>query len=358
MSVRIRRVLAYAAGVLWALVGLALTSLAVKPLAGPFFMFQFAAVVGAALFGGLGPGLLATLVSCIGFFAAFFPPHLNSPEGYRLSSLLLVSLIFVGLAARLRTAKAVETSAHLRLAAEKAEAEAARAKAERAEAEAKAIGAQQERLVAVVSHDLRSPINAITMTVQRLQRHDDVSERQMKGLALIMASARRIQSLIADLLDYALTRQGSGLPVSKQPARMGDICQTALAEIRSTHPNRTILLEVTGDDAVSLDAARVEQVVSNLVTNALKHGADGPVTATVRGDGAAVKLEVANQGQPIAPELLQVLFTPFHPGVNSKGVGLGLFIVREIARAHGGSVSVRSDDQGTRFTVVFPKGAA
>jgi len=238
MPVPYRRVVEYFAAVLWALAGLAVTSLSLKVLAGPFFMFQFAAIVGAALYGGLGPGLLATLVSSIGFCLAFFPPTFRGPEGYRLSSLLLLSLVFVFLASRLRTAKAVETSARVRLAIEKAEAEAALAKAEAAENEAKSIGAQQERLVAMVSHDLRSPINAIIMTAQRLQRHGDDAERQAKGLSLIVTSARRMQSMIGDLLDYAVARHGAGLPVQLKPERLGEVCRTAIAEVRTAQPSR------------------------------------------------------------------------------------------------------------------------
>jgi len=356
MSVTRRRFVDYVAAVLWAAAGLAVTALLVKPLDGPFFMFQFAAIVGAALFGGLGPGLLATLVSCLGFFASFFPPAFRSPEGYRFSSLVLVSLVFVWLASRLRTAKAVETSARLRLAVEKAEAQTAQAKAEAAESEAKLVGAQQERLVAVVSHDLRSPINAIIMTAERLQRTGDASERQVKGMSLIVTSARRMQSLIADLLDYARARHGTGLPVKPQPVRLGDVCRAALAELRSAQPNRTVLLDVTGEDTTSLDAARVEQLVSNLITNALKHGAtDAPVKVKVSGDTAEIRLEVVNQGPPIPPQLLPTLFDPFQPGDAARSLGLGLFIVREIARAHSGRVSVNSCEHETTFTVVFPR---
>jgi signal transduction histidine kinase len=333
MSVAGRRVVAYAVAVLLALAGLAVTALSAKPLAGAFFMFQFAAVVGAALYGGLGPGLLTMVLSGVGFYAMYFAPTLEGYEAYRLGSFVLVSTSFAWLAARMSQAKA-------------------------AEAEAKCIGAQQERLVAVVSHDLRNPLNAITVTVEHLQRLGDASEHQVRGLSRIMTSARRMQSMIHDLLDYARARHGSGLPVQPQPARLGDICRSALEEVRTAQPNRTILLDVTGDDSATLDPARVEQVVCNLVTNALKHGAaDAPVKVNVTEDGAGVRLEVTNQGAPIPRHLVSTLFDPFRPGDAAGSVGLGLFIVSEIARAHGGSVSVRSCERlGTTFTVVFPKG--
>jgi signal transduction histidine kinase len=337
-----RRVVPYAVAVLSALAGLAVTALSVKPLSGPFFMFQFAAVVGAALYGGLGPGLLTMVLSGVGFYALFFAPTLEGYQAYRLGSFLLVSVFFAWLAARMRGAKA--------------DAEAARARAEAAETEAKLIGAQQERLVAVVSHDLRNPLNAITITAEHLRL--DALERQAKGLSRIVTSARRMQSMIHDLLDYARARHGSGLPVQPQPTRLGDICRSAIEEVRTAHSNETVLLDVNGDDSATLDPARVEQVVCNLVTNALKHGAaNAPVRVRVTEDSSGVRLEVTNQGAPIPPDLVPALFDPFRSGDAPGSVGLGLYIVREIARAHGGTVSVRSGEEGTTFTVVFPKGS-
>jgi len=336
MSVRGRPLVAYAVAVLAALAGLAVTALSVKPLAGPFFMFQFAAVVGAALYGGFGPGLLTMVLSGVGFYALFFAPSLKGYQAYRLGSFVLVSVFFAWLAARIRHSKGA--------------AEEARAKAE-------LIGAQQERLVAVVSHDLRNPLNAITVTAEYLQRQGGDPERQAKSLSRIVTSARRMQSITYDLLDFARARHGSGLPVKPQPTRLGDICRDALEEVRTAEPERSIALDVTGDDSARLDPARVAQVVANLVTNALMHGAaDAPVKVNVTGDGTGVRLTVMNEGPPIPAHLVPTLFDPFRSGDATGGVGLGLFIVREIARAHGGSASVHSGEQGTTFTVVFPKG--
>ena len=235
-------------------------------------------------------------------------------------------------------------------------AEAALARAEAAETEARLIGDQQERLVAVVSHDLRNPLNAITVSAQYLQL--DASELQGKSLSRIVTSARRMQSMIHDLLDFARVRHGSAIPVKLQPARLGDICRSVLEEVRTAKPQRSVVLDVTGDDTATLDPARVEQVVSNLVTNALTHGAaDAPVKVSVTEDGSGVRLDVTNQCAPIPPHLVPALFDPFRSGDAPGSVGLGLFIVSEIARAHGGSVSVRSGEVGTTFTVVFPKDA-
>jgi signal transduction histidine kinase len=342
MSPMGRRLSAYAVAVLCAFAGLAMTAASVKLLAGPFFMFSFAAVVGAALYGGLGPGLLAMALSGAAFLVMFLPT-LEAYEVYRLGSFALASVLFAWLAAQVRRGKAA--------------AEAAQARAEAAEAEAKAIGAQQERLVAIVSHDLRNPLNAITTTAEHLRLR--APEHQARGLSRIVSSARRMQSLIEDLLDYARARHGAGLPVKPRPARLGEICRSALEEVRTAQPDRTVLLDVTGDDSATLDPDRVEQVVSNLVTNALKHGAaSGPVEVKVLGNGQGVRLEVTNQGAAIPPRLASTLFDPFRPGDATGSVGLGLFIVHEIARAHGASVSVESGERGTTFSVVFQRAAA
>jgi signal transduction histidine kinase len=342
---------AYGIALLAAIGGLVVTALVAKPLAGPFFMFQFAAVVGAALYGGLAPGLLTMVLSGVGYYALFCAPTLQPHQAYRLASFVLVSLFFAALADRMRQAM---------LSAEEARtaAEAARTRAEAAERAAREIGAQQERLVSVVSHDLRSPLGAITVSAEALLQQG-LSDRQARSLGRIVTSARRMESMIRDLLDFARARHGSGLPVRPQPARLTDICHSALEEVRTAHPGRAVVLDVAGDDSVMVDPARVEQVVSNLVVNALKHGAaDEPVKVRVTGDGGGVRLDVTNQGAPIPQWLVPTLFDPFRPGDAAGSVGLGLFIVSEIARAHGGDVAVRSDELGTTFGVTFPKDPA
>lgn len=334
---------AHAVAVLWAVAGLLVTALATPLLESPFFMFQFAAVVGAALQGGFSAGWLTMALSGLGFFTLYYAPSLERPEAFRLAAFVLVSTFFAWLAARMRRARA--------------EAEAARVRAEAAEAEARAIGEQQERLVAVVSHDLRNPLSAISTTAQALGR--DGLANQARGLARIDASARRMQAMIGDLLDFARVRHGQGIPVRPRPARLGEICRCAIDEIRTTWPSRAIALEVAGDDGAPLDAGRVEQVVSNLVANALAHGAaDAPVEVAVRGEDGALRLEVASRGATIPPHRLPTLFDPFHPSDAPGGVGLGLFIVDQIARAHGGSAAARSSEGRTTFTVCFPRGPA
>ncbi len=339
-----RWALRYGFATMATVVGWAVTVGSAELMRAPFFMFQFAAVVGAALYGGLGPGLLATALSAVAFSLRYFSPAIETHEAWRMGSFLVISVFFAGIAAKVRRAKN--------------DAEEARARAEAAELEARAVGEQQERLVAVVSHDLRSPLSAISLSAESLRSAGAGPEARTRAVSRITASVARMQSMIGDLLDYARARHASGLPVHRQPGRLGEIAQRAIEEARAGNRAAVLELAVEGDDLAQLDPARIEQVVSNLVSNALKHGDAGePVTVRVAGDPAAVRLEVANRGASIPEHLVPTLFDPFRPGDAAGSVGLGLFIVREIARAHGGSVSARSDEHRTTFTVIFPRSA-
>jgi signal transduction histidine kinase len=343
----------YAAAAAFAALGYAVTWATAGLLGGAMFMFQFAAVVPAALYGGFGPGLFTAALSGVAFFVAFQAPALESHEAWRLVSFAVVSVLFAWFAATLRRAGARERAARER-------AELAQRKAEVAEAEATAIGAHQERLVAMVSHDLRNPLNAVAMSVRLLENHAALDPRQVRTLARIASSAGRMETMVRDLLDFARGRHGAGIPVHPERARLGEICRRAVEELRAAHPDRSVLVAVEGDDAAWVDPDRVEQVVGNLVSNALKHGrADRPIVVAVTGGPAGpLRLEVRNEGPAIPRQLLPTLFDAFRAGDAPGSVGLGLFIVREIALAHGGTASASSDERETRFVVTFPRGDA
>ncbi len=337
-------VMRYAVAVLLTAAGAAATIGSARLMAAPFFTFQFAAVVGAALYGGLGPGLVTTILSAVLFRILYFGGSVEAHEAWRLGSFLAVSVFFAWIAANVRRARQ--------------DAERARVRAEAAELEARTIGAHQERLVAVVSHDLRNPLAAITLSAQALQTAAPASEAHARAVERILASTGRMDSMIHDLLDFARARHHSGLPVHPQPGRLGEIARHVLDEARAASPGARLELEVEGDDRAPLDPARIQQVVTNLVSNALKHGEPGaPVRVRVAGGGGTIQLEVCNQGAPIPGHLQPTLFDPFRPGDAAGSVGLGLFIVREIARGHGGTATARSDEHGTVFTVVLPAGA-
>jgi signal transduction histidine kinase len=173
-----------------------------------------------------------------------------------------------------------------------------------------------------------------------------------------------MSEMIATLLDVTQVRGNRRLPVAIAPADLAEVSRAVIDELRSSHPDRTIALHLRGDARGRWDAARMGQVISNLVGNALTHGtADTPVSVAIDAGDDAVTLRVHNFGPVISPELAQTMFEPFHRGARrtggAHGLGLGLFIVKQIVLAHGGEVGVESTPGGgTSFIVRLPRRAA
>lgn len=225
----------------------------------------------------------------------------------------------------------------------------------------------REQLLAVLGHDLRNPLGAISASAFLLTRAEGLGERERQAVERIRRSGARMARLIDDILDFARSRLGGGIPVTPQPMNMAEVCKTALEELQVTFPERQLHFEVRGDTCGEWDPDRVAQVLSNLVFNAIQHGReDSPVRTTVRDAGTQVLLEVHNEGDPIPEELLPRIFDPFkrrpedqrpHEGKSgARSLGLGLHIVRQIAMAHAGTVEVRSTaNEGTCFTVRWPR---
>ncbi|HZH16243.1 MAG TPA: PAS domain S-box protein [Archangium sp.] len=224
-------------------------------------------------------------------------------------------------------------------------------------------GDVREKLLGIVSHDLRNPLQAIsTVSHLLLSSSEPLSPPQRKWVTRIRTSVRRMDRLIRDLLDFVRIRQGETLPVERQPVSLEEVGRTAVDELQAAHPQRQILLEARGGTCGEWDPERLVQLVGNLLSNALTHGTEAaPILVRVDGEGEQqVVLEVINQGNPIPPELLPRIFEPFtraSEGSNAlKGVGLGLFIVHEIVAAHGGRIDVSSSaDTGTAFRVRLPR---
>lgn len=226
----------------------------------------------------------------------------------------------------------------------------------------------REQLLAVLGHDLRNPLSAISASTFLLSRAEDLGQRERQAVERIRRSGARMGRLIDDILDFARSRLGGGIPVTRQHMNMAEVCRTALEELQVAFPERQLPLESQGDTWGEWDPDRVAQVLSNLVFNALQHGReDTPIRITLRDAGDAVLLEVHNLGEPIPEELLPRLFDPFkrrpedqrpHEGKSgTRSLGLGLHIVRQIALAHQGDVEVSSNAQdGTRFIVRWPRG--
>lgn len=234
---------------------------------------------------------------------------------------------------------------------------AARLEAQHAAEQLRRAMEMQERLVGIVGHDLRTPLAAIRMAAGLLFRRGGLSEEQARTLARLGASAARMTSIIRDLLDFTRVRKDGTLPVEPRAIDLAELVRHAAAELQAVHPDREIVLEVPDAAPAMGDPERLVQVVSNLVGNAVQHGPPRrPVRVAVRRHEAGVAILVHNEGPPIPSALLPEIFEPFRQGVRpsdaSGSVGLGLFIVRELVRAHGGRVEVESSaEAGTTFTV-------
>jgi signal transduction histidine kinase len=221
----------------------------------------------------------------------------------------------------------------------------------------------REMFLAILGHDLRSPLFAITMSAEALSRGRDVDAESAEFLSQISASTDTMARMIRDLLDYTRTRLGSGMPVSPASMDLGALCRDVFDEVRVSHPACTLRFEPQGDLTGQWDAARLRQVVSNLFVNAVQHGGE-PCEAdlSARSDGPDVVLAVHNGGAPIPPDVLPTLFDPTvrrslnEPHRRPGSIGLGLYIVREVVAAHGGAIDVKSSPEaGTVFTVRLPR---
>jgi signal transduction histidine kinase len=218
----------------------------------------------------------------------------------------------------------------------------------------------KDLFLAAIGHDLRTPLGAITLGSQIIQRDQAVAATHpahIEHARKIERAAKRMAGIIEDVLDLTRDQFMGGIELSPRPANLGDLCRAVVEECRLGHPGSGIRLELSGDLAGHWDPGRLGRVLSNLIGNALEHGAGSPIGVRATDLGDQLTLEV-HSSAPIDPALLPVLFDPFRRGEEGrKGLGLGLYIVREIVRAHGGSVQVTSTStEGTTFAVTLPRG--
>ena len=217
-----------------------------------------------------------------------------------------------------------------------------------------------EMFMAVLGHDLRSPLHAIGLGAEMLQRASaDAMVGEIAGR--ILSSSGHMASMIEDLLDVARARQSGGLPVDRQATDLGAIVGRVVEDQRLASPGRELSVELTGSLVGDWDESRLRQLVGNLIGNAIHHGAPGePVRVRLDGSAAPLlRLEVANGGD-IPQELLATLFDPFsgsdRHGGRRQGLGLGLYIADQIVRAHDGSIAVVSGAaDGVVVTVHLPR---
>jgi len=220
----------------------------------------------------------------------------------------------------------------------------------------------ERQLIGMVSHDLRNPLNAILLSATVLGHQQDINEQTAKFVLRIQSTAQRAGRMIRDLLDFTQARLSGGIPVSRQPVDLRDIVQTALDEVQAAHPGKRMETAHEGDVRGEWDSDRLIQVVQNLVANAVTYGlAATPVRIATRADGEWVTLSVNNEGPPIPAEKLFRIFEPLQRATDtvdrsSRSVGLGLYIVKQLVSAHGGTVAAASSaERGTTFTVRLPR---
>jgi signal transduction histidine kinase len=221
----------------------------------------------------------------------------------------------------------------------------------------------REKMMGILGHDLRSPLTTITMTGDMLLRRAELAPAEREQVLRIRRVAGRMREMIDTLLDFTRVRFLGKLPLAPVPADLAEIARGAVDELRVAWPGQAIDLDLHGDAHGEWDPGRMWQTISNLVGNAVTYGERGAaVRLSIHGDERDVRLEVHNQGPPIPPEVLPMLFEPFRRGgaedQSPWGLGLGLFIVQQIVLAHDGTIAVDSSAAaGTTFTVRLPRTA-
>jgi signal transduction histidine kinase len=213
----------------------------------------------------------------------------------------------------------------------------------------------------VLGHDLRGPLNAILLTAELISRktkHQPLSE-----VGVLIRSGRRMASLLDTLLQYNRTALGGGMTIHRESTDLAQACGLEVELLQAAHPDSQIRLEVDGDCSGEFDASAVREALGNLVNNAVSYGDDGPILLSLKGQSATVSLKVSNSGQEIPAAEIPALFNALQRGEDIRpddsrtSLGLGLFIVQQIATAHGGEVRCASSAAGTTFEILLPRRA-
>ncbi|HEY4182268.1 MAG TPA: HAMP domain-containing sensor histidine kinase [Kofleriaceae bacterium] len=214
----------------------------------------------------------------------------------------------------------------------------------------------RDRFVAILGHDLRDPLAAIRMAADMLA-DGNYKSSPAEMAAKIQRSCSRAQRMVADILDFARSHLGAGIPVAPTRNNMEAICSAAIAEVGVVHPDRTISLVVHGAVDCDVDRERAHQAISNLLRNAITHGHGAiEISVSEAENHEAVVTSVTNHGTPIPPEQLRTLFDPYPATKNARtGLGLGLFIVNQIAIGHGARCEVESTSTATTVRIAWPR---
>ena len=296
----------------------------------------------------------------------------HTPRLYKIESYVSVPIVFASgryfgnlCAIDPRPAKVVDPKIigtfqrFARLIAVQLESELSRETSETALRDARAAGELREQFIAILGHDLRNPLQAVAMSSALIQKQ--AADASLRELAVrISTNVRRMSALIDHILDFAKSKLGDGLEVDiHDRVDVNSALLEVVRELQDGQPQRAVSVDIRVERPVRCDIGRLQQVTSNLVANALAHGAqDYPVVVRASADDANLVLAVSNQGEPIPAEALPRIFEPFwrHSiGAHRQGLGLGLSICSEIIRAHHGTLSVSSSrEAGTTFTARIP----
>lgn len=223
----------------------------------------------------------------------------------------------------------------------------------------------RDTFLAVLGHDLRSPLGALNSCVHLLGHVVDGKPNE-RALRVAKQSIASISEMITDLLEYTRTRLGRGIEVTPQTGNLAQVCEEVFDQVSAAYPSRIFESEIAPLVLLDFDAPRMRQVLTNLLTNAVQHGDPKlPVALTASQDDQSAVLTVRNRGTPIPPDSMQVIFNPLVQVASttsepherpSTSLGLGLFIAREIVKGHGGTIAVTSSlESGTSFIVTLPR---
>lgn len=223
----------------------------------------------------------------------------------------------------------------------------------------------KEMFLAMLGHDLRTPLGAIIGSAHIMVNTKDLPEIALKRAFLILNSSQRMNALVGDLLDFTRSRLGRGIPIVRADMDIAKVCRQTVEEIAALHPQRVVNFDATGEVQGQWDRARMTQAFSNVISNAVQHGSDKtPINVVVRGGADDVDVTVQNRGPVIPTHELDKIFNPLHriegdkPVAPRENLGLGLYITERIVAAHGGTIGVdSSDENGTTFRIHLPRRA-